>query len=128
MQKLVPEMTDAEAATDIHKAIDYLDHTASRYAIEINMHLNPTYVAAGTMLARAFREKVYAPPQLADVARAVRHARGKRLSVFVGLSDEGLAVDGGSFIRPGDEPLVTGLEQFNCTQDYDILERVRIIP
>ena len=124
MQKLIPEMTDAEAVTDIRNAIDYLDHIASRYAIDINMHLNPTYVAAGTMLENAFRKKDYAPPRLHDVAQAVRHANGKRLSAFIGLSDEGLAVDGGSFIRPGDEPLVTALEQFNCTQDYDILDEV----
>ena len=124
MQKLVPEMTDAEAVADVQSAIDYLDHIASQHAIEINMHLNPTYAAAGTMLEHAFREKVYTPPRLDDVARAVRHARGKRLSVFIGLSDEGLAVDGGSFIRPGDAPLVTILDQFNCTQDYDILDKI----
>jgi radical SAM enzyme (TIGR01210 family) len=122
MQKPVPEMTDAEAVADIQNAIDYLDRIASRYKIDINIHLNPTYVAAGTMLEDAFRRKNYTPPRLHDIVKSVRHAKGKRLSVFIGLSDEGLAVDGGSFIQPGDELLVPALEQFNRTQDYDVLD------
>jgi hypothetical protein len=39
----------------------------------------------------------------------------------VGLSDEGLAVPGGSFIREEEEHLIVMLEQFNQTQDYTIL-------
>jgi hypothetical protein len=58
------------------------------------------------------------------VAKAVRHAQGKKLSVFIGLSDEGLAVEGGSFLRPGEEELVAALEHFNLTQDYSILDRI----
>ncbi len=124
MQKPVPNMTDSEAVTDIQNAIDYLDQIACQYAIDINMHLNPTYVATGTILEDAFRKKDFAPPRLYDVANAVRHARGKRLSVFVGLSDEGLAVEGGSFIRPGDEATVKALEEFNRTQDCEVLDKV----
>ena len=37
------------------------------------------------------------------------------------LYDEGLAVPGGSFLRPGDESLVKRLEEFNRTQNYDLL-------
>ncbi|MCK4342848.1 MAG: hypothetical protein KAY37_14115 [Phycisphaerae bacterium] len=33
------------------------------------------------------------------------HGKGKSISIFVGLNDEGLAVAGGSFFRPGDEAL-----------------------
>jgi radical SAM enzyme (TIGR01210 family) len=123
MQKPVPGMTDVEAVADIHKAIDYLSRIADRYAIRINMHLNPTYVAVGTKLAEAFRLRAYTPPLLRDVARGARHARGKPISIFVGLSDEGLAVEGGSFVREGDQELVDELEQFNRTQDYEILDR-----
>ena len=124
MQKPVPGMTDEEAVADIRAAIDYLGGIAGRYAIGANMHLNPTYVAAGTQLEHAFREGAYAPPLLEDVALAVRHAKGKGVSVFVGLSDEGLAVEGGSFRRAGDDALVAELERFNQTQDYGILDAV----
>ncbi|MCU0694141.1 MAG: hypothetical protein MUF54_22340, partial [Polyangiaceae bacterium] len=87
----------------------------------INMHLNPTYVAHGTSLAEAFAHGMYRPPTLQDVARAALHARGKQISVYLGLFDEGLAVPTGSFLRPGDDQLRERLEEFNRTQCFDLL-------
>lgn len=124
MQKPVPDMSDADAVADIHKAIDYLSRISAENGVEINMHLNPTYVASGTALEPAFREGTFTPPSLRDVAKAALHCKGKAISIFIGLSDEGLAVEGGSFIREGDEPLVEKLEQFNREQDYRILEAI----
>jgi hypothetical protein len=124
MQKPVPGMTDAEAIADIQNAIDYLSQMADQHSISINMHLNPTYVATGTILEEAFRKGEYVPPILWDVARAARHAKDKPLSIFIGLFDEGLAVKGGSFLRDEDEELVRELELFNRTQDYDILDGI----
>jgi radical SAM enzyme (TIGR01210 family) len=124
MQKPVPGMNDTEAVADIKNAVDYLTRIARHHRIDINMHLNPTYVAGGTILEEKFREGGYTPPLLEDVAEASRHARDKRISVFVGLSDEGLALEGGSFVRAGDEELVKALELFNRTQDYDILDGI----
>jgi uncharacterized Fe-S cluster-containing MiaB family protein len=69
---------------------------------------------------------VYEPPKLSDVVRAARHARGKGISVFIGLSDEGLAAPGGTFLREGDEPLVRALEEFNRTQDFGILDQCAV--
>ncbi|MFH1377930.1 MAG: hypothetical protein ABIH86_04185 [Planctomycetota bacterium] len=122
MQKPVPGMSDADAIEDIRRAIDYLSRMSDIHRVKINMHINPTYVASGTRLEEAFNKGEYSPPRLIDVADAVRHARGKSVSVFVGLFDEGLAVKGGSFIRAGDEPVIQTLELFNRTQDYDTLE------
>jgi radical SAM enzyme (TIGR01210 family) len=124
MQKPVPRMTDEEAVEDIRAAIGYLDSVSSEYKLNVNLHLNPTYVAKGTALEEAFRNKKYTPPHLFDVARAVAHGEGKHLSIYVGLSDEGLAVEGGSFIRPGDEQLLSLLERFNQTQDYTLLKGI----
>ena len=87
------------------------------------MHLNVTYVAFGTLLETAFKKGQYKPPYLEDVRRAVLHAEGKGISIYVGLFDEGLAVIGGSFIREGDEPLRDKLEQFNMTQDFSLLKK-----
>ncbi len=122
MQKPVVGMTDEEAVGDIQGAIDYLDECSRKWNVRINMHLNPTYVARGTPLAEAFAKGEYAPPRLADVARGAAHAKGKSVSVYVGLFDEGLAVPGASFIRPGDEALLKRLEQFNRTQDFALLD------
>lgn len=124
MQKPVPGMSDAEAIADIQAAIRYLDGVAAQARIPINVHLNPTYVASGTRLEEAFRAGEYVPPTLRDVAQAVLESEGRAVSVFVGLSDEGLTVEGGSFLRAGDEPRVELLEAFNRTGDYDLVRRV----
>ena len=121
MQKPVPGMMDKEALADIKDAIDYFSDLHEKHGVRINMHLNPTYVARGTQLEEAFKAGKYTPPLLQDVIRAVRHAEGKGISVYVGLYDEGLAAVGGSFIRPGDEALVAKLEQFNRTGDFGVL-------
>jgi len=121
MQKPVPGMSDKEAVEDIWQAARYLGKISRRHRIPINIHLNPTYVAAGTVVEQAFLEGRYSPPYLHDVAQAVYGAKDESVSVFVGLFDEGLAVPNGSFIRPGDEPIVERLEYFNRTQDFDSL-------
>lgn len=127
MQKPVPGISGEEAIKDIHKAIDYLSEVSEKYGIEVNIHLNPTYVAKGTELETAYHKGEYSPPDLPEVARAAVYAADKRVSIFIGLSDEGLAVEGGSFIRNGDEPIVEQLELFNRTQDYRIIEKITMI-
>jgi hypothetical protein len=123
MQKPIVGMTDEAAIEDIERGIDYLDAVARRSGVPINLHLNPTYAARGTPLAEAFVRGDYEPPRLRDVARAALHARGKQLSVYVGLYDEGLAVEGGSFLRADDTEIVRALADFNRSQDYDDLAR-----
>ncbi|MBI2565989.1 MAG: hypothetical protein HYV63_03000 [Candidatus Schekmanbacteria bacterium] len=121
MLKPVPEMSEEEALRDVEQGLAYLDELARTHDAEINMHLNPTYVASGTPLAAAFAAGRFSPPLLETVRRAALASEGKRVSVFVGLNDEGLAVPGGSFLRPGDEALAAQLEQFNRTQDHACL-------
>lgn len=124
MQKPVPGMSDCEAVGDIQRAIDYLDEQSRKHNVKINMHLNPTYAATGTPLAQHFEAGDYSPPRLIDVARAALHAEDKAISIFLGLSDEGLACPGGSFIRDGDEALIDSMESFNRSQDYRLLREI----
>lgn len=122
MQKPVPGMTDKDAIHDIQQAIAYMDRIAEIYNIPVNLHLNPTYVSSGTVLEQAFLSGEYTPPRLIDVGRAVLSGKYTRISIFIGLNDEGLAVSGGSFVRPGDEDILKALEEFNVSQDYENLE------
>ena len=124
MQKPVPGITDKLAIEDIQRAIDYLSAIQKEYGIRINMHLNPTFVAKGTILEDEFRKGNYSPPDLLDVAAAARHARDKNISVFIGLFDEGLAVTGGSFIKKGDEEIIARLEEFNRSGNFNILDNL----
>ena len=122
MQKPVPGISDEEAVEDICNAIDFLSSTSREIGTNISMHLNPTYVATGTALENAFKSGDYLPPRLEDVARATMVAKNKNLSIFIGLSDEGLALPGGSFLRPENQWMIEPLEKFNRTQDFAILE------
>ncbi len=120
----VSELAGEAGVADVQKGIKWLDTVSKKYSTPINMHLNPTYVAYGTDLEKQFLAGTYAPPTVLDAARAAFHAKDTNVSVFLGLYDEGLAVEGGSFIREGDETLIAELENFNQTQDFNILEKV----
>ncbi len=123
MQKPVPGMTSEEAIQDVRNSFDYFHALYRKHdgKVKFNVHLNPTYVARGTILEPAFERGDYTPPSLQDVATAVKHARDLPISVYIGLDDEGLAVLGGSFIRPGDELILKKLKTFNERQDYSLL-------
>ena len=123
MQKPVVGMSDAAAIEDIRKGIAYLAQMSEQHQVPINLHLNPTYAARGTPLETGLAAGEWAPPKLQDVATAVLHAEGGPLSVYVGLDDEGLAVQGGGLVRPGDEEILAALQAFNRTQDYAALRR-----
>jgi uncharacterized Fe-S cluster-containing MiaB family protein len=90
----------------------------------MNMHLNPTFVARGTLLEKYFIQGKYSPPTLLDTAKAAAYADGKNISLYIGLYDEDLAVEGGSFIREGDETILARLEEFNRTQNFSILHEL----
>ncbi len=131
MQKPVPGVSDQESSMDIKLCIEYFVSLSRKYTdpekglrTRIDMHINPTYVSAGTPLEKAFHQGKYSPPHLRHVAEAILSAEGLPISIFVGLSDEGLSVPNGSFLRPGDEPIRVELERFNVLQDYDILRAV----
>ncbi|MGC9364639.1 MAG: hypothetical protein ACP5FZ_08740 [Fidelibacterota bacterium] len=124
MQKPVPGMTDKEAISDVKSGIDYFSRLAEYHDININMHLNPTFVAKGTALAEAFYQGEYKPPALMDVVISALYAEKKRLSLFIGLSDEGLAVEHGSHINDANLEMIDKIEQFNRTQSYELLHEV----
>ena len=124
MQKPVPGMSDEQAVEDIQKAIRYLEKVVTDHTITLNIHLNPTYAAYGTQLETALHDGTFVPPTLVDVARAALAAKDSPLTLFIGLFDENLAAEGGSFIRPGDEKTVELIEKFNRTQDFSCLSQV----
>jgi len=122
MLKPVPGLSEDEAIKDIVRGIEYLDSISRKYNIEINMHLNPTFVAEGTALETEFRKGNFEPPRLESLRKAALAAEMKHISLYLGLNDEGLAIPGGSFIRPEDKSLIEQLGNFNQTGDFSILK------
>lgn len=116
-------MNRDQAIMDIHQAIKYLGDLMDRInGASISIHLNPTYAARGTPLAVAFAEHRYTPPYLSDVIEAVRFGEKYGIPIFVGLNAEDLEVEGGSFLRSGDEHLLEVLNSFNQTQNYRLFD------
>lgn len=122
MLKPVPDLSEEDAVEDLKDAIDYLDTIAVQYDLKINIHINPTYAAKETPLETAFKEGRFVPPKLESAKEVILHGRGKKLSIFVGLDDEGLAVPGGSFLREEEKDLQKKLDLFNQTQNFSLLE------
>jgi radical SAM enzyme (TIGR01210 family) len=123
MLKPVPDMSDEEAVTDIINAVVYLDSISERYNLKINLHLNMTYVSTGTKLMEAFEKNQYSLASLSLVPKAILAAENTRLTVYLGLYDEGLAIEDGHFEKVGNLQLIKMLHQFNQTQDYGLLKK-----
>ncbi|HAU66527.1 MAG: hypothetical protein A2017_19490 [Lentisphaerae bacterium GWF2_44_16] len=125
MFKPILGMSNEEAIEDVRGAITYLGDLQHRMpGSSISIHLNPTYVGQGTPLKDAFDRGEYLPPRVEDLIQAIRHGEHHGIPIFVGLNDEGLAVAGGSFVRPGDETLIELIAEFNRTQDYRLFDNV----
>lgn len=123
MLKPVPGMSEEEAVADIVGAIGYLDSLSRRLELKINLHLNVTFVADKTVLAKAFNESRYTPPRLDSVLRAVMAAENTGISVYVGLDDEGLSMKSRELIREGDQELIKIICRFNKSQNYNQLKK-----
>ena len=123
MLKPVADMSDEEAVTDIVNAVMYLDSIAEKHNLKINLHLNITYVSSGTELMEAFENNQYSLASLSLIPKAILAAENTRLTIYVGLYDEGLAIEGGHFEEIDNVQLVRILQQFNQTQDYRLLKK-----
>jgi radical SAM enzyme (TIGR01210 family) len=125
MQKPIPEFSDEAAIADIVQALEWLQSQATKHHLPISMHLNPAFGARGTALGQDFLDKRWAPTSLTNVARAIQLGRAKapNIPIFVGLSDENLALPGSSFRDlPDYEAMAPKLEAWNATQELGALD------
>ncbi|WYD79856.1 MAG: hypothetical protein V8K32_11125 [Candidatus Electrothrix gigas] len=83
MLKPVPGMTDNEAVEDIRQAVDYLDTISAKYNLAVNMHLNPTYAARGTLLGKAFLQGEYVPLHCGILRRLPALRKGSVFPCFL---------------------------------------------
>lgn len=124
MYRPLPGMTPSEAEADLRRGVELLEAAASHHALEVTLHLNPTFVAVGSELEQEFQLGRFEPVTLDELEMALARLGKTRIRVHVGLSDEGLAVPGGSFLRPGCEPSLERLRKYNLVQDPSVLGTV----
>ena len=121
MLKPAAGMTDEEGRLEAVETILHVERLGRRHGIPVSTRLHPTFAAAGSPLADAFRAEGYRPPTLRDCVEVLARARaaGSTCPVFGGLDDEGLAEPEGGFgNRDGtDTGYRRALADFNRHQD-----------
>ncbi len=123
MVKPDPAQSEEDGIREAAESIHFLGRNAREFGVEISAHLNPTFVARGTELEKSFDASGYQPPDLASVVEVLQATKEDGVWTFVGLDDEGLASEGGSFscARLPREPLTRALWSFNASKDYGAL-------
>lgn len=116
-----PQMSDHEACSEACRSIDFLARECNRRHIDLTIRLNPMYRAEDSLWARAAdRVATYSPPRLTDVMKVAESAVAAHdgVRVYVGLSDEGLANAGGTYLARDDynPGLIKYVKQFNDRQ------------
>lgn len=111
-----PVMTDEEAFVEAEKSIDFLGRECEKRSIPLTIRLNPMYMAKGSQWARRARSiPTYQPPRLTDVMRLAEKKVEEGMSVYIGLSTEGLNAHGGSYVCREDysQKLIKPIKLFN---------------
>ena len=116
--------SEREGIEEAVKTLSHIARTGRRLGLAVEAHLNPTYVARGSLLQKEFRDKDYTPPRLWSVVEIVSRLEGSGLPIQVGLHTEGLAVRGGTFRNCGrcDKAVQEALAVFSGTQDFEKLK------
>ena len=127
LKPLNGRLTSKELIAEAVQTIIHLDKLGKYFKIPVSVRLNPTFVAEGSHLHEKFLQADYSPPTLKDVITVLKkiHLEGIELPIFIGLSEEDLAVYGGSFKRDKtiDQLYYESLKIFNYSQDYELLKR-----
>lgn len=92
-----PRMTDDEAVGEAEASIEYLQEQTNRRGIALTVRLNLMYAAEGTPWAAEARVAGFVPPRLSDALAVAKRARERGVQIYIGLSSEGLAADGGTY-------------------------------
>lgn len=113
-------LDEEQGVEEAFHGVDELADLSAQHGVQTSLHLNPTYIAKGCRLTEELLEHGYQPPELSSVLRVVARACERGLPIYVGLDDEGLAVEGGTFRSTGLDRrrAVSALQEFNRHQDH----------
>ena len=97
LYKPSPVMTDLEAYVEASSTIDFLVKESQSRNINLEIRLNPMYIATGSELSRSIDFSKYSPPKLTDIMRLAEEKKKICKHIYIGLSTEGLDVLGQSY-------------------------------
>lgn len=117
-------LTEEAGVTEAVAGLEHLRGLSLEFDVPVSIHLNPTYIAAGCALTEELVAAGYQPPELRSVLRVARQSIERGMPLYVGLDDEGLALQGGTWRATGldADQAVAAIQAFNRHQDIDRLE------
>ena len=112
-------LTEQQGIVEAINGVEELAQLGLDHGVPVSIHLNPTYIAKGCRLTDELVAHGYEPPELTSIIEVVRASVERGLPIYVGLDDEGLAIEGGTFQDTGvdRERAVAALVAFNRHQD-----------
>lgn len=116
-------LTEEEGINEAINGVKELHDLSNEFNVPISIHLNPTYIAKGCPLTDEMIQFGYEPPELSSVIEVLRVSSKLKIPVYVGLDDEGMAVEGGTFRFDGldKEKTVKALQAFSKHQNFERL-------
>ncbi len=120
MLKPHPSLSEEEAIVEAQNGVQEIADLGKAYDVPVSIHLNPTYIAEGCSLTNEMLDSGFKPPELTSVIKVVEYASKLKTPIYVGLDDEGQAVEGGTFRSTGldKEKAVKAILDFNRHQDF----------
>ncbi|NJO88515.1 MAG: hypothetical protein HC831_05770 [Chloroflexia bacterium] len=120
MLKPHPSLNEEEAIVEAKNGVQELADLGKAYDVPVSIHLNPTYIAEGCSLTNEMLDSGFQPPELTSVIKVIEFAGQLKTPIYVGLDDEGQAVEGGTFRSTGlnKEKAVKAILDFNRHQDF----------
>ncbi len=118
-------LSEEEGIAEAVAGVDELASLGEEHGVPVSIHLNPTYIAKGCQLTDDLVAHGYEPPELTSVIEVVGVADRRGIPIYVGLDDEGMAIEGGTFESHGLDRVgaVSALQAYNRHQDFARLAR-----
>jgi radical SAM enzyme (TIGR01210 family) len=112
-------LTEVQGVAEALAGLEELEGLGKQYQVPVSIHLNPTYIAKGCRLTQELVDHGYQPPELASIIEVVLDAHRRGLPCYVGLDDESLAIEGGTYRSTGldRDRAVEAIRTFNRHQD-----------
>lgn len=119
-----PRHSPAEARHETMATCRYLIELCDELNTDLLIRINPMYCAEGSPWAKRAKKHDWTPPSIRDIAAVTRTLADKGVAVYVGLSDEGLAEEGGTYQSRSDydSTLHDALHTYNRTQNLSELD------
>ena len=114
-------LTEEQGIVEAVNGVKELYELSKEFNVETSVHLNPTYIAKDCSLTDDMVKFGFQPPELSSVIEVLRVASSIKMTIYAGLDDEGMAIQGGTFRYTGldREKAVKAILDFNNHQDFD---------